>query len=247
MDVFPLLDKTKRYWLPFYNDGYCGKIWEQYGFDVIHQEEDFWETMYPETIVVDNPPYKVKGIVKVKEKIMERLCENNIPFCLLFPTTTIHTGYFKGLEEKYGKFQLIVPSRKIDFERSALTEKVSVKSEAQSRPEVGDIRNYFTPPKARPAEEKTEETRTKPSLFTNADLLSPAIKPKVKPADYSRLKITLPLDAYDYHAKNGEIENSSDEEELETKNKCDAMKSRCPFYTIWICWNMNFPNDMILV
>jgi hypothetical protein len=207
-EVFPLLDKTKRYWLPFYNDGYCGRIWEENGFDVIHQEEDFWDTMYPETIVVDNPPYKVKGIVKVKEKIMLRLCRNNIPFCLLFPTTTIHTGYFKGLEDKYGKFQLIVPSRKIDYEKSSLTEKVSVKSEAQSRPEVGDIRNFFTP---------TKKTKS------------------------------LPLDAYDYHTTNGELENSSDEEDLDTQSKGDELKSNCPFYTIWICWNMNFPKDMMVV
>ena len=92
-----------------------------------------------------------------------------------------------------------------------MTEKVSVKTEAKSCPEVGDIRNFFTPT-------KKEDT------------------------------VNKPLDAYDFHETNGEIEDEDDEEEeVLEKKQGNEMKSRCPFYTIWICWNMDFPKDMMLV
>jgi hypothetical protein len=215
-EVFPLLDKTKHYWLPFYNDGYCGNIWEENGFDVIHKEEDFWKVMYPGRIVVDNPPYKIYGIVKIKQKIMERLCSNDIPFCLLLPTTTIHTGFFKGLEEKYGKFQLIVPSRKIDFERSVLEKK----GWEEKRPALGDIRTFFA------TTNKVEEEEG--NTFLSGDMLS-------------ALNDTGEIDEV----------NTKDDKEIDEvwddKPVVNTMKSRCPFYTIWICWNMNFPKDMMVV
>ena len=115
--IAPLLDKDEMYWLPFFNDGYSGLCMRDNGFRTIEKDEDFWNNMYDDVVVVDNPPYKIKGIPSIKRKIMERLCDNNIPFCLLFPTTTIQTKYFKELQEKYGKFQLIIPSEKIDFEK----------------------------------------------------------------------------------------------------------------------------------
>ena len=115
--IAPLLDKTKTIWLPFFNDGYAGLCLRDLGFNTIEKDEDFWENMYKDVVVVDNPPYKIKGIPSIKKQIMERLCENGIPFCLLFPTTTIHTKFVKDLQNKYGKFQLIIPSEKINFER----------------------------------------------------------------------------------------------------------------------------------
>ena len=115
--IAPLLNKDKMYWLPFFNDGYAGRCMRDNGFRTIEKDEDFWKTMYDDVVVVDNPPYKIKGIPSIKRKIMERLCDNKIPFALLFPTTTIHTQYFKELQDKYGKFQLIIPSEKINFEK----------------------------------------------------------------------------------------------------------------------------------
>lgn len=114
--IIPFIPKEKTIWLPFYNDGYAGKYLQNKGFDVIHKNEDFWETNYGD-IVCDNPPYKIRGIVKLKLKIMERLIELNKPFCLLFPSTSIQTKYFKELCDKHGKFQLLIPREKYDFEK----------------------------------------------------------------------------------------------------------------------------------
>src|SRR5210317_1676090 len=82
--VIPFMDREKTYWLPFYNDGYAGKYLTEKGFKVIHKNEDFFNTMYDDVVVVDNPPYKVKCIVKIKKRIMDRLIEHNIPFMLLY-------------------------------------------------------------------------------------------------------------------------------------------------------------------
>ena len=70
--IAPLLDKDEMYWLPFFNDGYSGLCMRDNGFRTIEKDEDFWENMYDDVIVVDNPPYKVKGIPFLKKKIMER-------------------------------------------------------------------------------------------------------------------------------------------------------------------------------
>ena len=115
--IIPHIPKGKTVWCPFYNDGYAGEYLNKKEIDVIHNKEDFWETHYDDVVVCDNPPYKVQGIIKVKGKIMERLIELNTPFMLLLPSTTIQTKYFKNLCDKYGKFQLIVPREKYDYEK----------------------------------------------------------------------------------------------------------------------------------
>ena len=111
-----LIPKDKKIWCPFYNDGFSGEYLASKGLNIIHKQEDFWETMYDDVVVIDNPPYKINSIVKLKYKIMLRLIENKKPFMLLFPASTIQTAFFLRLYEK-GGFQLIVPSEKYDFER----------------------------------------------------------------------------------------------------------------------------------
>jgi hypothetical protein len=116
--IIPYMPKNKMIWCPFYNDGYCKNYLEEKGFNVIHNDEDFWEVKphYENVVVVDNPPYKTDKI-KLKESIMLRFIENNTPFMLLLPSTTIQTKYFKEMSDKYGKFQLIIPKEKYNFEK----------------------------------------------------------------------------------------------------------------------------------
>jgi hypothetical protein len=115
--LLPYIPKDKQVWCPFYNRSapMCEKYLTDLGINVIHKDEDFWENNHGDC-VIDNPPYKISGIIKLKEKIMIRLMELNKPFMLLFPASTIQTTFFLRLYEK-GGFQLIVPSEKYDFER----------------------------------------------------------------------------------------------------------------------------------
>tara|TARA_Y100000401_G_scaffold78478_1_gene64057 strand:+ start:513 stop:1070 length:558 start_codon:yes stop_codon:yes gene_type:complete len=90
------------------------------GFTVVANGKNFWECDQGD-FVISNPPYSdfVNG-EKVKRgmgkySIMKRLCDLNKPFCLLMPTTFMQTKCFKKLVDEYGKFQIIMPSVKIQF------------------------------------------------------------------------------------------------------------------------------------
>ena len=87
---------------------------------VIANGENFWDHTFGE-LVISNPPYgdfvngkKVKRGMG-KYLILERLCELDKPFCLLMPTTFLQTKKLKSLKDKFGKFQIIMPSTKIQF------------------------------------------------------------------------------------------------------------------------------------
>ena len=112
--IIPFIPRDKTIWDPFYNDGSSGKYLTSKGFDIVHNDNDFWDSDRGE-IVITNPPYKLKYITKTKEQIMKRLIELDKPFMLLLPSTTIQTQYFKSLHNKH--FQLIIPQEKYDFER----------------------------------------------------------------------------------------------------------------------------------
>jgi len=90
------------------------------GFEVIANGDNFWKHQHGD-FVVSNPPYSdfVNG-KKVKRgmgkySVIKRLCDLNKPFCLLMPTTFMQTKKFKMLVDTYGKFQMVMPSVKIQF------------------------------------------------------------------------------------------------------------------------------------
>jgi|SRR6056300_8646 hypothetical protein len=112
--VMPYIPKDKQIWEAFYNDGSSGKYLTSKGYNVIHTDTDFFETDCGE-IIITNPPYKIKGMVKTKEKILKRLLELDKPFMLLLPTTTLQTQYFKSLHNIH--FQLLIPQTKYNFEK----------------------------------------------------------------------------------------------------------------------------------
>ena len=112
--VIEFIPKDKTVWMPFYNDGYAGEYLRGKGFNIIHENVDFFESDKGD-IVIDNPPYKDKNIVKIKDKIMKRLIELDKPFMLLLPSTTIQTQYFDSLHNEH--FQLLIPREKYNFEK----------------------------------------------------------------------------------------------------------------------------------
>jgi len=85
------------------------------GFKVIANGRDFWKQEKGD-FVISNPPYQnVPGKKNTKERIIKRLCGICMPFCLLLPTSFIQTKSFRNLVKQYGKFQLIMPSGRIQF------------------------------------------------------------------------------------------------------------------------------------
>ena len=62
------IPKDKIIWSPFYCDGKQKEYFEEMGFDIIHEDEDFFENNKGE-IIIDNPPFSKK------KEICERLKE----------------------------------------------------------------------------------------------------------------------------------------------------------------------------
>ena len=106
-----LIPKDKKIWEAFYGDGVSGDILTKLGFDVIHEEIDFFENNCGD-IVVSNPPFS-----HVPD-ILNRLVEIDKPFILIMPSSKINTQYFRKLfSQNKDKIQIIIPRKRIHFEK----------------------------------------------------------------------------------------------------------------------------------
>lgn len=117
-DIKQFIPKDKLIWEAFYGDGKSGNYLTELGFNVIHQNIDFFKNDIGD-IVVSNPPFS-----QTKE-VLERLVELDKPFILILPSSKINTQYFRKLfntnqymfnGDKY-KIQIIIPKKRIHFEK----------------------------------------------------------------------------------------------------------------------------------
>lgn len=102
-----IIPKDKQIWEAFYGDGKSGKYLSEMGFNVIHEEVDFFENNLGE-VVVSNPPFS-----KAKE-ILKRLKELDKPFILILPSSKINTQYVRENYKNQG-LQIIIPRKRIQF------------------------------------------------------------------------------------------------------------------------------------
>jgi len=98
---------NKVLWEAFYGNGDSGTHLTKLGFQVIHEELDFFEHDKGD-IVVSNPPF-----TKIPE-ILTRLKELNKPFILIMPSSKINTQYFRHLFCN-ADIQIIIPPKRIQF------------------------------------------------------------------------------------------------------------------------------------
>jgi len=99
----------KIIWEAFYGDGASGKYLQELGFNVIHQNKDFFQNDLGD-IIVSNPPFS-----KTKE-VLQRLKVLQKPFILILPALKIHTLYMKDFF-KDDKLQIIIPRKRIHFKK----------------------------------------------------------------------------------------------------------------------------------
>jgi hypothetical protein len=61
------IPKDKVIWCPFYCDGKQKIYFKEMGFDIIHEDEDFFKNNKGD-IVIDNPPFskKKRNIIKIE-------------------------------------------------------------------------------------------------------------------------------------------------------------------------------------
>jgi len=104
------IPKDKIIWEAFYGDGKSGNYLKELGFNVIHEEIDFFQHNLGD-IVVSNPPFS-----KTKE-ILKRLKELDKPFILILPSSKINTSYFRDFFNDNKNLQIIIPRKRIHFEK----------------------------------------------------------------------------------------------------------------------------------
>ena len=100
------IPKDKKIWCPFYCDGKQKEYFKELGFDVYHEDEDFFENDHGE-IVIDNPPFS-----KFKE-ICIRLKELDKPFILIAFSKVILMKWFQRLFKD--DLQVIIPFTRTTF------------------------------------------------------------------------------------------------------------------------------------
>lgn len=102
------IPKDKVIWSPFYCDGNQKLYFEEMGYDIIHEDKDFF-TYTPEhyDIVVDNPPFS-----KMKE-VCIRLKELDKPFILVAFSKVLLMKWFQRLFKD--DLQVIIPFKRPTF------------------------------------------------------------------------------------------------------------------------------------
>lgn len=108
-NIVDYIPKDKVIWEAFYGDGKSGEYLTELGFNVIHEEKDFFTNNLGE-IIVSNPPFSKK------KEVLTRLKELDKPFIMIMPCSTLTTQYFRKLFSKSeDRIQIIIPRRRIHF------------------------------------------------------------------------------------------------------------------------------------
>ena len=103
------IPQDKVIWEAFYGDGESGKILSDLGFNVIHEETDFFTNNLGD-VIVSNPPFSKK------KAVMTRLKEIDKPFIIICPSSMLNTQYIRNLF-KDDRLQIIIPNKRINFKK----------------------------------------------------------------------------------------------------------------------------------
>ena len=109
------IPNNKVIWSPFYCDGKQKDYFKEMGFNIIHEDEDFFQNNKGD-IIIDNPPFSKK------KEIFTRLKELNKPFILVCPSMLLSYKYFQELFKD--EIQILVPSKRINFKHLNSTKKI---------------------------------------------------------------------------------------------------------------------------
>ena len=104
--IKPFIPTDKQIWSPFYCDGKQKEYFKEMGFDIIHEDEDFFKNNKGD-IIIDNPPFSKK------KEILKRLKQLDKPFILIAPSVLLCYKYFMDYFKK--DLQIIIPYNRIKF------------------------------------------------------------------------------------------------------------------------------------
>ena len=103
------IPQDKVIWEAFKGDGKSGEYLTELGCEVIHNDNDFFQSNEGE-VIISNPPFS-----KSKE-VMNRLRELDKPFIMIMPAAKILTSYFRNnFIDTTSQLQIIIPRKRIHF------------------------------------------------------------------------------------------------------------------------------------
>ena len=107
--ILQYIPKDKVIWEAFYGSGESGRDLTSLGFDVIHEDIDFFKHDKGE-VVISNPPFQYS------KEVLTRLKELGKPFIMIMPSPKICTQYFRKLfSDSVDPIQIIIPRKRIHF------------------------------------------------------------------------------------------------------------------------------------
>ena len=109
------IPKDKKIWAPFYCDGKQKEYFKEMGYDIIHEDKDFFTYTPDYDIIVDNPPFSKK------QDILTRIKELDKPFILIIPSVMLCYKYFQTYFKDY--LQIIISLNRIKFRHMNSTNK----------------------------------------------------------------------------------------------------------------------------
>jgi len=111
------IPRDKVIWEAFMGDGKSGEYLEELGFDVLHDEDDFFESDKGD-VIVTNPPFSKSKDVMIRLKKLDK------PFIIIMPCSKICTSYFReNFKDTDTPIQIIIPRKRIHFEKKINGEK----------------------------------------------------------------------------------------------------------------------------
>tara|TARA_R110002110_G_scaffold147561_2_gene338118 strand:+ start:57 stop:530 length:474 start_codon:yes stop_codon:yes gene_type:complete len=100
------IPNDKEIWSPFYSDGKQKEYFKEMGYDIIHQDEDFFKESKGD-IIVDNPPFSKFKAVCIRLKELDK------PFILICPVRTLQLKHFQKHFKDH--LQIIIPFQRPTF------------------------------------------------------------------------------------------------------------------------------------
>ena len=101
------IPNDKIIWAPFYCDGKQKEYFNDMGFDIIHEDKDFFSYTPEYDIIIDNPPFS-----KMKE-ISKKLKDLDKPFIIVCVSTLLLSKWFQNTFKDH--LQVIIPNKRPQF------------------------------------------------------------------------------------------------------------------------------------
>jgi hypothetical protein len=110
IDIQHIIPSNKIIWDPFYLNGTSGKHLRELGFDVIHENVDFFTTSNNADIIVSNPPFSQTKQILTRLRLIDK------PFILIMSISKLSCQYTRNIfKNSEYPLQIIIPAKRIHF------------------------------------------------------------------------------------------------------------------------------------